>query len=356
MLTQLKLTNFRSYRSLDLELDGPITVIYGPNAVGKTNLLESIFVLSTSKSFRAADNELINRGKDFYRVEAQRDNDKIELAYLHSKPASVAKRIKVNSVRRSQTQLLGLHPVTLFEPNDLMLLAGPPDLRRRYMDIILSQIDRDYVRSLSLYRHLLRQRNNLLYRNKRTGPVRDLGDQLFIYDLQLAEPAAYIRHRRAELVDFFGTVLQPHYASMSATSDKLIAKYEAGETGPDEYLAKLKADQAKDINLGHTSSGPHRDDLRVVFKSRPISYIASRGEARTAVLALKLAEMDFVSSTIGRRPIFLLDDVFSELDSSRRTLLVDLLRAQQSIITTTDIHDIMTKDYQLIDLSKLKNG
>lgn len=356
MLTRLKLTNFRSYRSLDLELDGPITVIYGPNAVGKTNLLESIFVLSTSKSFRAADSELINRGNNFYRAEALRDDDKIELTYQHGRPVSLAKRIKVNNTRRSQTELLGLHPVTLFEPNDLMLLSGSPELRRRYLDIILSQIDRDYVRSLSLYRHLLRQRNNLLYRNKRTESVHDLSDQLFIYDLQLTEPATYIRLRRAKLVDFFEKVLQSHYGSMSATTDKLLAKYEAGESSADEYLAKLKADQTRDIKLGHTSSGPHRDDLRVVFKSRPISYVASRGEARTAVLALKLAEMDFVSSVIGRRPVFLLDDVFSELDSSRRTLLVDLLRAQQSIITTTDIHDIMTKDYQLIDLSKLKNG
>lgn len=356
MLTRLQLTNFRSYSYLDLELAGNVTVIFGPNAVGKTNLLESIFVMSTSKSFRAHDAELVNKVSDFYRIDARSGDQRIEVRYLQTAPKTTAKQIKIDGVRKRQTELLGMQPVTLFEPNDLLMLTGSPSLRRRYIDIVLSQIDPAYVKNLSLYNHLIKQRNSLLHRHKKIGRTTELGDQLFVYDLQLADPAHYLRQKRLELMNYLNPIISEYYSKISDQSDKIELAYNFDEKNQDDYLARLSHDQARDIAVGYTTSGPHRDDLRIFFKAQPISHVASRGEARTAVLALKLAEMDYVEMVRSIRPIFLLDDVFSELDSNRRALLVDLLERQQSVITTTDIHDIISKDYQLIDLSRAKNG
>jgi len=356
MLKRLSLTNFRSYSSFDITFESPLTIIIGPNAVGKTNLLESIFLASTTKSFRAHDDELINFGESFYKIRAEYGDRSSEIRYVVEND-SHRKIALISDIKRPLSQLLGLNPVTLFEPNDLNLLYSSPSSRRRYLDLVLSQVDKNYLSALQLYRRIIKQRNSLLHQAKRSGSLSGLKDHLFVWDVQMVEPAKKITETRKHFLDSLSTLINTYYQSISGdhTIYKLI--YEPSlDLSDADVMTQIDMHHQKDIQAGFTTIGPHRDDFTVERDGKKITEIISRGEMRTFILSLKLAEMDFIEQETKKRPTLLLDDVFSELDSARRGHLLEAIANQQTFLTTTDIDAHTKLDAQMIDLGGVANG
>jgi DNA replication and repair protein RecF len=352
-LTTLQLIDFRSYRNRELTLNPAVTVVVGPNASGKTNLLESLFVLSTTRSFRASDSDLIRFGANLFRIIA-RDNDvEYSLGYLNDGSHS-EKKLARNGIKRTISNHIGALPSVLFEPTDLNLLAGPPEQRRKYLDFILCQTDATYMKQLSRYRRVLKQRNNLLS-NFDIGGVQE---QVFTWDVQLTEAAADIVERRKELLTHINEIVPSQYGRIAGRDEEFILTYQASvdaDNYAEQFLDLLTRNLTRDLAAGFTTIGPHREDFKVKFKNNDLMSVASRGEVRTAVLAMKLAEIRYSEDKVQRKPLLLLDDVFSELDRERRIQLLGELKDYQTVITTTEADSIkgdIETDYSLIETLK----
>ncbi|HSX01048.1 MAG TPA: DNA replication/repair protein RecF, partial [Candidatus Saccharimonas sp.] len=311
-LRDLELTNFRSYEQARFELHPAVTLVVGPNASGKTNLLEALYVLAVTRSFRAKDRDLVRHEQDHYRVAAH--DGEAELALGYSSAGGVQqKRVMHDGVKRPLAAHIGHIQVTLFEPTDLELVAGPPEARRRYLDFVLCQTDRRYLRTLHAYKRALTQRNALL-EGFEIGPVRE---QIFAWDMKLAELALEIYERRQGLLGRLNAMLPGLYRDIAGEAVPVNLEYVPSVTGEsygDEFLAALARNLTRDLAAGFTTIGPHREDFKVRFGNNDIVAVASRGETRTVVLALKLAELDYAQAETGTAPLLLLDDVFSELD------------------------------------------
>ena len=363
-LKRLSLTNFRNYRSLTLDFPRPLTLLQGPNAQGKTNLLEAIFFLATSRSSQArTDRQLIhwaveNEPLPFARLVAEFERagrtSKLELTLAPIETSNgqirYQKKIRIDGIARRAFDLVGELKVVLFLPQDIDLVAGSPSGRRRYLDVALCQIDREYCRRLSRYNQLLPRRNRLLRQLAERGGDRG---QLAFWDEQIADHAGLIMARRQRAVEFLATQTGEKHAELTGGSEDLELTYlpsftpethgtiprDANELGA-TYLDRLRETQAREVAAGMTLIGPHRDDLGFAIAGHSLGDFGSRGQQRTASMALKLAEMAFMIAETGEQPILLLDDVMSELDGRRRRYLANLLTSvQQAIVTTTDLED-----------------
>ncbi len=351
--TKLQLTNFRSYAHDKFELSPSLTLIVGPNGSGKTNLLESLYALALTKSFRAKDRDLVRFGADFFRVELDTADGKIALAYA-AQGGKTIKRAFHDQVASTLVGHIGKLHVSLFEPNDLTLVSGPPEKRRQFLDYILSQTDRAYFKTLVTYRRVLKQRNALLNRFE----INRSRDQFFAWDLKLTELATEIHSRRLDLIKFINARLSELYkqiaGSAAAISLHYIASVHSGDYA-EHFLDALTRNLMNDLAAGFTTIGPHREDFGSEFNGSPAANVASRGEIRTFVLALKLAEIAYIEEIAGARPTLLLDDVFSELDQSRRHFLVNALKGYQAVITSTEISvlkKLLPGGYQLIETAQ----
>ena len=350
-VTTLSLTNFRSYKEQTLALDPVITLVVGPNATGKTNLLEGLFVLATTKSFRAKDAELVRHGQEFYRLTIDQDGTEMALSYQVS-PTGTEKRARHDNTPKSLVDHLGSLRVVLFEPNDLLLINGAPERRRRYLDFILIQTTPRYTKTLSQYRRVLSQRNRLL------SDWHGATNELFAWNLRLVELATEIHTARTQLISHINELVADCYHSIAGSAESLKLTYQGAAEGDfgTNFLQLLEDNLNRDIAAGFTTSGPHRDDFIITFKGAPIATVASRGEMRTVVLALKMAELAYIERQTESRPMLLLDDVFSELDDSRRRFLLDTLGGYQSVITTTnaDVSDELSAKHTTILTSELQ--
>ena len=366
-LQQLHLAGFRNYRRLALNLPAGISIFCGDNGQGKSNLLEAVYLLATSRSFRTrADRELLNWNQSpaesptgsFARVAAlvERAGNGIRLDIViaavpdterKDTPAGIAtrKQIMVNGVKRQPAELVGQLMVTLFTPADVDLVLGPPDLRRRYLDLTLSQTDRAYFRALTSYQRVLAQRNSLL-RTLREGHGRP--EQLSFWNDELQRSAAYILDHRAAAISRLGQLVAPNYQSLSGDDGIIGLRYVSSldEQQPDasvggtaeRYAAALQRLRPREVAAGMSLVGPHRDDLAFLLDGRPLAASGSRGQIRLATVALKLAEVALMRELTGETPVLLLDDVLSELDRRRRALLLASLASdQQVLITATDL-------------------
>ena len=337
-IESLELTNFRSYERAHFDLHPSVTLIVGPNASGKTNILESLYVLASTRSFRAKDRDLIRHDQDHFRIVADGDEEIAMGLSVASGP--LEKRVTHDGTKRTLVSHVGHIQVTLFEPTDLDLVAGPPEGRRKYLDFVLCQTDRGYLKTLQAYRRVLKQRNALL----EGFDIERLRQQIFAWDVKLAELALEIYQRRKRLIRVLNDMLPSLYGDIAGTPQPLNLEYLPsvdGERYGDEFMDALARNLTRDLGAGFTTIGPHREDFKVHFKNNDINAVASRGETRTVVLACKLAELTYAEEQTGVRPILLLDDVFSELDHDRRTYLLNRLDGYQSIITTTDADAIM---------------
>jgi DNA replication and repair protein RecF len=335
--------------------NGP-QLVWGPNAAGKTSLLEAIVLLAWGRSHRTStDGELVRWGRGLARVEARvgrsgtppEDRDALEVALVRTPGGSVRKRIRVNGVARRAAALTGVLRTVLFAPEEMLLVAGTPSLRREALDRIAGQRSPAYARDLAAYGRALQQRNGLLRLIRDEQATRA---ELRFWDAALLDAGAAVREERHRLLEDMARPLAAAHAEIApeeAASESLDLAYSTnapqhpGETVR-EALARRLADTAdKEVWNGSTLVGPHRDDVVFQMTGRPLASFASRGQQRTAILAFKLAEVDLLTALDGRPPLLLLDDVFSELDPERRSHLVRRIAAlPQAFVTTTTLDDL----------------
>lgn len=340
MIANLRLQHFRSYDDASFEFSSGVNIIVGPNASGKTNLLEAVLVVARGASYRAHDSELIAFERPWARLDAGLQNGGERIVKLVNEPRA-GKSYDIGGKPLKRLTLQHVLPVVLFEPNHLQLVSGSPDIRRNYLDDLLEQTTPGYQTIRLQYTRTLRQRNALLKR----GP--NYAEQLFPWNVRLSELAGTIVRARHELTETLNNQLAALYRALAHTSTEVTLMY-AAKFQPAQYeshlLRKLEANQELDFVRGFTGNGPHREDLEVQFDNRPANETASRGEARTTVLALKILELQLLEQARGTAPLLLLDDVFSELDGARRHALTEYLQTYQTFITTTDA-DIVQKDF-----------
>ncbi|HLG25753.1 MAG TPA: DNA replication/repair protein RecF [Candidatus Gracilibacteria bacterium] len=365
-LSRLILENFRNHSSLELELneDAP-TYIVGPNALGKTNILEAIYLLALTKSFRTSrQQDMIEWGKDFCRVKGffsktggaskagsstgakSGKTTPLELELFFGVPPQPLKSLKLNGVKTSAVKFIGNCQIVFFHPEDLNMLYLGPDLRRRYLDILNIQVGPRYYAALRSYKRVMEQRNALLKRIKEgLGQAQDLA----VWDDQLMEHGEQLIGQRTETIAFLNERISAIYDEMSGKADVISISYEASAPAG-EFGEKLKNSLHKDLQAEFTTTGPHRDDLTFSLNGRPIGAHASRGEYRSLLLALKLLELEFYKEKSGEKPLLLLDDVFSELDLNRQKMLLKAIEGHQTIITTTHLDQTPERKHRSLKL------
>src|SRR5690349_3995038 len=368
--THLSLRDFRAYERLELSLEPGTTLFYGPNAAGKTTILEALFYLATTRSPRAgADRELVRWDAQgdigtppFARLlcDVRRSDGKVRLEVLVQRRADdegqlISTSIKTVRVDRKTVRaldLVGNLRVVLFTPADLALVTGGPSERRRYLDVTLSQLDGRYVRTLSHYQKVVQQRNSLLRAwRERRRPQRGADDELAFWDRELTMAGAYILRERMQAVAELNTLIGPIFCQVTAGDQPLIATYQSSVAtlagAPEEraieeaFLAHLGRIRDDEIGRGQTLIGPHRDDLLLAMGPIAVGTYGSRGQQRSATLALKLGEADFMRARAGDAPVLLLDDLLSELDAERRAHLLAVIGRpdQQTLLTATGLED-----------------
>ncbi len=341
ILTSLRLRQFRSYNEYAIELNPGVNIVVGPNASGKTNLLESILLITGSPSFRTQFVNVIENGKDWARIDGQA-GDKKRTLKIEQVQHLTKKTYELDGLIKHRLGFADTIPTVVFEPEHMRLLTGSPELRRTFFDTILAEIYPTYQKDLTAYKRTLAQRNRLL----KTKPI-SLQQQLFAWNVRLAQLAGLLVERRVELVADINLQLAEIYSKIAQKQTDCQLDY-LTPINTNNYetsiLKKLEHDLDKDILRGYTGAGPHREDFAVHIRGQKADVTASRGETRTLVLALKLLELQFLERTRGSKPLLLLDDVFSELDGSRRIALTQYLQDYQTIITTTDA-DVVAKNF-----------
>ncbi len=352
MIDSLVLTDLRSYASLEVGIAPGPQLVWGPNAAGKTSLLEAMVLLARGASHRTTtDAELIRWGADVARIEGRSGEDAIEVALV--RPGSVAaasgarKRIRVNGVARRAAALSERLRVVLFAPEDMLLVVGSPSLRRATIDQLASTLIRGYATELATYGRALQQRNSLLRAIRDETASRE---ELRYWDQPFLDAGGAVVAARDELLRLLAGPLAAAHAEIApeeASAGALgLAYVTNAPAGPDEtprqaLARRLEETAEKELWNGTTLIGPHRDDIAFVMGGRDLSAFASRGQQRTAILAVKLAELDLVTGHDGRPPLLLLDDVFSELDPDRRAHLVRrIAELPQAFVTTTTLDDL----------------
>lgn len=334
LIKSLALQNFRNFSKKEYIFDKNLTVIVGPNASGKTNILEAIYLLSLGKSFKAGqDEEMIKNGEDFARVVGRVSNnsEEITLAALIARPGVLSnqftkKQLSVNGVSRRLYNFAGNLKAVLFGPWDLELVTESPSRRRKFLDAVLSQVDREYHRSSLSYEKGIRQRNKILERIREGLATRS---QLAFWDRLVIQNGDYISQAREKFIDFANTTSGIGEENFEIEYDK---------SGISE--ARLAQYTEEEVAAASTLVGPHRDDFVLKGGGKNLAAYGSRGEQRMGVLWLKLAELAFVERESGEQPVLLLDDVFSELDHHHRKIVMETVGRQQTILTTADPHTI----------------
>jgi DNA replication and repair protein RecF len=335
MFRSVDLYNFRSYTKYSVEFSPGVTVIVGPNGSGKTNLLEAIYVLGLGGSFRGVDRDMINHGEAWLKIQGLYNDQKRTVIYkLH--PDKLEKQFEIDGSKKARLTHQYKLPVVLFEPDHLRLLKSSPTGRRDYLDGLLTKMYPDFTWTKHQYERVLQQRNSLL---KNRFGLSQIEDQLFAWDVRLADLGSVIVQRRLALIDKLNQVFGEVYSSIAGTKTKLQVEYKSS-LSLENYQANLLGVLSKSINQdltrGFTSYGPHRDDFVININGKSAAGSASRGEVRSMLLALKIIELKLLAEQNENPPILLLDDVFSELDSARRRALTKITKDYQAFITTTD--------------------
>lgn len=327
--TELSVQYGRSHTQARYHFSNRVTAILGPNGSGKTTLLEAIHIALRGTSFRGSDSEFLQRGADWWRVDLRRPNDVRSVTYQPDLPAR-KKRFIINNATHYRLPLAKKYPVVVFVPDDLRVLHGSPARRRAFIDTIIAQSNPSYPPLLRRYERALKQRNNLLKQPLTTY------DDVFIWDVALAEYGAAIAHARAHQLAQMNTTLGPTYRSIAGRDDDVTIHYDApAHTSKQALMNQLHAQFTRDKLLGYTTSGPHRHDMACDFNGAPARAVASRGEVRSIILALKFIEVDTATQATGQPPVILLDDVFAELDESRQQRLAEKCQHGQMFITST---------------------
>jgi DNA replication and repair protein RecF len=346
-LQSLQLQHFRNYASQDVSFDGASTQIFvGENGSGKTNLLEAISVLSLTKSCRGRDDgELVEWGQSHYRVRARARTDADDEKTLEV-VCEVSPRKKkacfVNDVRATAAGFVGVLPTVIFLPQDLLLFSGPPGERRRFLDQLLSQVSPQYLSELSSYQKILQQRNALL---RAIAEHEQPEDALIPWDAQLSAHGSRITVARLELMETLNLSFAAELDAIGEDWPDVRLRYDrktaqtSAEAIEREMREILERNRQRELAMLSTSVGPHREDWQAYVEDRPVPTFASRGQERSAVLALLLLEVSYLELRRGEKPVVLLDDAFSELDDRHQASLLSALGAHQVLMTSTRVPD-----------------
>ena len=332
-IKEIELKNFRNYKEEKISLKNNVNILYGENAQGKTNIIESIFLCSMGKSFRTTkDKEMIKINERNCSVEVEYEKSdregqiKIEIGNK--------KNIFINGIKiKKLSELLGKINVVIFTPDDIEIIKGGPEKRRKFLDIMISQLRPNYMYILSLYQKTLEQRNNYLKQIKEEKKDENL---LEIWDNKLCEYAIKIHEYREEFINKLIPKIEKIHNEITNNKEKIKIEYMTECKKKETYLNLLKQRRKLDIIKGFTTKGIHRDDFMIYVNGKQINVYGSQGQQRTAILTLKLAELNVIHDEIGEYPILLLDDFMSELDKNRRESLIKNIKNNQVIITCTE--------------------
>ena len=343
ILKTLRVQNFRTHSDFILEIGEKSTLISGANGSGKTSLLEAIYFALQGTSFRSSDKEILrNDGSSWFRIDLKDSKDSLRTIIFNDAIQKSKKQFLVDGNKKARLSANLRIPVVLFEPDDLQLLSGSPARRRNFLDFFLSQIFPSFQLALTRYNKALKQRNTLLKRDNISK------DELFPWNLMLAEYGAEIISKRQDFLELLNSKIEEVYFEISGVKDEIKIDYLGEKVSKNEILAILSNNIERDKILGYTNFGPHKHDIQFIFNKKPAQNVASRGENRSLVLALKFIETDILADLTSKRPIVLLDDVFSELDDDRQKLLTKHFSKYQTIITSTN--EIKVEDCKITSL------
>lgn len=330
----LHVRHIRSHTEYIVEFSPEVTILTGANGSGKTSLLEAVYLSLQGSSFRGSDGELLQKESPWWKIDVVLNDQQVRTIKFDPEKATSRKQFVIDSKTTARIPAKLKYPVVLFEPEDLRLLHGSPTRRRQFIDRFISQLNPFYGPALRKYERALKQRNNLL----KSTYIND--DQLFAWNVALAEHGAYVIEQRIAFIEQINQNLSGLYQDIAGTTDDVSIHYSHTFVGDikQKLLNELHAHLDRDRYLGNTSVGPHRHDVIFEINNSPALSVASRGEARTIVLALKFLEVDIIEQLTGKTPIILLDDVFSELDATRQKLLTSQLKGHQIIITSATSH------------------
>lgn len=354
ILKTIELVNYRNYEKVHIALDSGINIIFGNNAQGKTNILESVYLCGTTKSHRGSkDKEIIKFGKSESHIRCIFDKEGVDYQIDMHLRDDKSKGIAVNGMKlKRAADLLGIVNIILFSPEDLSIIKNGPSDRRRFIDAELCQLDKIYLYNLTNYNKIVNQRNNLL---KDIISHPELKDTLDVWDSQLINLGIKIIERRRVFIDQLNEIIVDIHKKLSGSKENIKIKYEPNIL-PEEFEYKLKRNRDKDIKYKVTSVGPHRDDFVFFVNDFDIKKFGSQGQQRTAALSLKLSEIELVKKITGNTPILLLDDVLSELDSSRQNYLINSINDIQTIITCTGLDEFVNSRIVINKIFKINEG
>lgn len=354
IIKSLELKNFRNYRDLNISFDEGTNILYGDNAQGKTNVLESLYLSGTSKSHKGSkDKEMILFDADEAHIRTVVEKNEMENQIdLHLKKNS-SKGIAVNKIPiRRAGDLFGILNIVFFSPEDLNIIKDGPSRRRRFLDMELSQIDRIYLDDLTKYNKILKQRNQLL---KDIYFRPDLESTLSVWDEQLVSYGKKIIERRQQFLGELNEIVVDIHENISGGKEKMVLMYEPS-CDAEQLASALKGAREKDLKMGMTSFGPHRDDISFLVNGTDIRKYGSQGQQRTSALSLKLAEIELVKRLIHDTPVLLLDDVLSELDGNRQNYLLNSINDIQTIITCTGLDEFVKNRFHINKVFYVKDG
>ncbi len=356
VIESVDLQNFRNYRFLDMVFNEKTNIIYGDNAQGKTNILESLYVSATSRSHRGnKDKEMIRFGEEEahikVRIKKHGMDYRIDMHLKKNKPKGIA----VNGVPiKKAAELFGVMNIVLFSPEDLSIIKNGPAERRRFMDMELSQLDKIYLNSLVNYNKVIIQRNKLL-KELSFEYNREKLETLDIWDIQLVRYGSAVIRAREELIRQIGGIVSDIHAKLSGGKEILEIRY-APCVSQQSFEEQVRAARERDIRLKATGTGPHKDDLIFYIGGQDVRRFGSQGQQRTAALSLKLAEIELVKKRVNDTPVLLLDDVLSELDSSRQNFLLNSMNDIQTIITCTGLDEFIQNHFAAEKIFRVENG
>lgn len=354
LIKSIALNNFRNYLSEEISFSEGINILYGDNAQGKTNILEAIYLLATTKSHRTSkDKELINL--EFEEGHIKADINKKAIDYridMHLKK-NKSKGVAIDRVPvRKTSQLMGLLNVVIFSPEDLDIIKSGPSERRRFIDMELCQLSKIYYSNLSTYNKILNQRNNLL---KNIYYDKSQLDMLDIWDAQLVEYGIKVIKDRNNFIDKINEIILDIHKKLTQNKETIRVVYDKNISELD-FSSELLNKRDVDLRYQSTQVGPHRDDISFLINDMDVKIYGSQGQQRTVALSLKLAEIKLVKELIGDNPILLLDDVMSELDSSRRDALLSSINDIQTIITCTGYDDFIKERLTIDKVYRVSKG
>lgn len=357
IIESIELKNFRNYKTLQMKFDSGTNILYGDNAQGKTNILESIYLSSTTKSHKGSkDKDIIkfNENESHIRTIIKKQGVPYKID-IHLKKYKT-KGIAINGIPiKKASELFGIVNIVFFSPEDLNIIKNGPSERRRFIDSELCQLDKLYLHDLSNYNKIINQRNKLLKDLCFSYENNQLKDTLDIWDIQLVQFGTRIIKRREQFIEDLNKIICKIHEKISGYKEDLIIKYEPCVKESD-FSVNLEKSRDKDIRFKMTSVGPHRDDLCFLINGVDIRKFGSQGQQRTSALSLKLSEIEIVKKTINDVPILLLDDVLSELDSNRQNYLLNSIGDIQTLITCTGLDEFINNRFHINKIYKVVNG